>query len=204
MRCAGEGNAMQPSRKRRSFFDDFFNGFGDFSSFDMEDDFARMQEHMNELMRQALSASEGRKGPHSSVRVDGPFVYGFSMRVGPDGKPSIQEFGNVPKKAKVGEKGSGALAEREPLVDVMAGEKEVTVIAEVPGVEKRDIHLKATPDSLSIEVNTQERKYQKRVELPVRVREDSAKALYKNGVLEVRFDREKPGKPESGKTVTVE
>ncbi len=193
----GDRRMALPVRKRRSFFDDFFPDFGDFSEF--EEDMARMQEHMNALMRQALEASE-RKG--SNVRVEGPFVYGFSMRVGPDGKPTIHEFGNVPRKSRKGE--GAAPEEREPLVDVITREREVSVIAEVPGVEKKDIRLKASKDALLIEVDTPERKYHKRVQLPVRVKEDSAKALYKNGVLEVTLSRESPGKAEEGTTIPVQ
>ena len=29
------------------------------------------------------------------VREVGPIVYGYSMTIGPDGKPRIREFGNV-------------------------------------------------------------------------------------------------------------
>ena len=29
------------------------------------------------------------------VREIGPFVYGYSMTIGPDGKPRVKEFGNV-------------------------------------------------------------------------------------------------------------
>ena len=31
----------------------------------------------------------------AKVREVGPIVYGYSMTIGPDGKPNIQEFGNV-------------------------------------------------------------------------------------------------------------
>ncbi len=31
----------------------------------------------------------------SKVRKVGPIVYGYSMTIGPDGKPHVREFGNV-------------------------------------------------------------------------------------------------------------
>ena len=42
-----------------------------------------------ELVRE-YETSEGGK-----VREVGPIVYGYSMTIGPDGKPHVKEFGNV-------------------------------------------------------------------------------------------------------------
>ena len=41
------------------------------------------------------------------VREVGPVIYGYSMTVGPDGKPRIREFGNV-KRSKFGFSGMSA------------------------------------------------------------------------------------------------
>jgi HSP20 family protein len=45
--------------------------------------------HPKELVRE-YQTSEGEK-----VREFGPIVYGYSMTIGPDGKPQIREFGNI-------------------------------------------------------------------------------------------------------------
>ncbi len=117
----------------------------------------------------------------STVKTWGPYVYGYSMSVGPDGKPSIREFGNV--------RPTGGLPrpteKREPLVDVVTGEKVIQVIAEVPGVNREDINLLTTEEQLTITVDTVRRKYHKEIDLPVKIDPKSAKASYKNGVLEV-------------------
>ncbi|MFQ5710713.1 MAG: archaeal heat shock protein Hsp20 [Candidatus Geothermarchaeales archaeon] len=136
----------------------------------------------------------------STVRKYGPFVYGYSMTMGPDGKPVIREFGNmrpsrmgVPKPAE----------RREPLVDVITGDKVIQVLAELPGVEKSDINLNVSEDSLTISVDTETRKYHKEVGLPEKVDPDSAKANYKNGVLEVTLNKREERKP-PGKRITIE
>jgi HSP20 family protein len=183
--------AENKQKKRKDFFDLFFNDFDD----SFEQDFAKLQARMNELMHSAMMAQQGNMG----MRSEGPFVYGFSMRVGPDGRPVINQFGNVPHKKKEGV----SVEEREPLVDVITREKEISVIAEVPGVEKNDIQLKATPDSLSINVETKDRKYQKKIMVPQRILPNTAKATYKNGVLEVSFQRETEGKAEQGRNIPV-
>src|SRR5579875_2416198 len=82
----------------------------------------------------------------------------------------IRQFGNLPR--------GGLIQEREPLVDVNETDNEVLVIAEMPGVDKSEIKLNATEDTLEIKA---EKKYYKLVELPVKVIPDKAKASYKNG-----------------------
>jgi len=174
-----------PWKRKRGFFGDFFG--------DIDGEFDRMRERMERAMREA-----GRQGG-PGVRVEGPFVYGFSMRVGPDGKPVIREFGNVQPKLK----GAKAEESREPLVDVIEGDRETTVVAEVPGVEKKDIKLDATEEELKITVDAAHRKYHKAVYFKSAVKPETAKATYKNGVLEVRLERKAPAK-EKGTKIPVE
>jgi len=74
--------------------------------------------------------------------------------------------------------------------DVHEYDDRVTVIADLPGVEKSDIDLKCDGRMVSIRAATDTRSYDERVRLPARVDEHSAEATYNNGVLEVTFDRE--------------
>ena len=90
-------------------------------------------------------------------------------------------------RAETGEK--RYLDIRKPLIDVLETEETVHVIAEMPGIEKENIQLNATDLILDIETIDGNPKYSERVELPVKVDPQSAKATYKNGVLEVTFKR---------------
>lgn len=148
--------------------------------FDVFEEFDRLEEMMDEMTKHAF---EGE--PSEKLRAFRPYVYGFSMSVGPDGKPVIREFGNV-QKNRFGPK---IREEREPLVDVLEEGKYVVVVAELPGVEKEEINLRATEDALTISVDTADRKYHKELALPAKVDPKSAKASYKNGVLEVRLTK---------------
>lgn len=135
----------------------------------------------------------------STVKEFGPFVYGYSMKIGPDGKPEIREFGNIKKSLK----GPQVKEEREPLVDVVETDSEIRVVVELPGVEKSDIKLHGTEDSLEISVDTPQYKYYKEVTLPAKVRVKEAKSSYKNGVLEVVFPKaEAPTKPK-GESIDI-
>lgn len=145
-------------------------------------------------------AKERKLPDGSTVKTWGPFVYGYSMSVGPDGKPVIKEFGNV-RPTRLGV--PRPAEEREPLIDVVTGDKFVQVIAEVPGVEKDDINLFTTEDQLTISADTERRKYHKEVDLPVKVDPKSAEASYKNGVLEVALKRIEEKKP-AGERISID
>ncbi len=171
-------------RRRRSIFDEFEEIFEELRRIEeslmsfMEEDFRRMLE----------SAKPGK----------GPIVYGVRITIGPDGVPHVEEFGNV----KVTRSGKPIVREEmEPLVDVMEVDDEVWVIAELPGVPKEKIKVRVTEDKVVIRAEDG-RKYYKEVELPAKVDPDTAKASYRNGVLEIRI--KKKGTKEEGKEVKVE
>jgi len=150
-----------------------------------------------------------RKLPDGSiVREMGPFVYGYSMTLGPEGKPIIREFGNIKPTLKKLPPGIPRPTievdeKREPLIDIMEEKDVIKIIAELPGVEKSDINLNCTEKSLTISVYTAKRKYYKELELPTEVDPKISKASYKNGVLEITLTKAKKLKPE-GKPITIE
>jgi HSP20 family protein len=133
------------------------------------------------------------------IREWGPFVYGYSVTVGPNGKPVIREFGNV----QPGRLGPRIKEEREPLVDVISTDGEIKVVVELLGVEKKDIKLHGAEDSLTITVDTAERKYFKEIKLPAKVRPKEAKTNYKNGVLEVTLPRVEEKKKPKGEQIRI-
>jgi len=185
-------------RRRPPYRDPFFG--------DIDRMFREMEKMMEEEVK-SFTANvpkdyvKERKLPDGrTVRELGPFVYGYSMKIGPDGKPEIREFGNIKKSLK----GPQVKNEREPLVDIVETNSEVRVVAELPGVEKTDIKLHGTEDSLTISVNTPQTKYYKEVALPTEVKVKEAKSSYKNGVLEVVFPKaEVPTKPK-GEPIDVD
>jgi HSP20 family protein len=93
--------------------------------------------------------------------------------------------------------------EREPLVDVVCCDNEVKVVAELPGVDKRDIKVSALEDTLTISVDTPDHKYYKEVKLPTEIDPRDSKSSYKNGVLEVTLQKTKKRKPK-GEPIRIE
>jgi HSP20 family protein len=160
-----------------------------------------MQREFKELSKRAprdlireRTLLDGRK-----VKSWGPFVYGYSVKIGSDGKPQVREFGNIKHGARLGRPRIDVKEKRAPLVDVMTTDGQVKLVAELPGVQKEDIKLHTTESSLTITVDTSQRKYHKEIELPTKVNLKETKASYKNGVLEISLQqkREEPSKGES-------
>jgi HSP20 family protein len=194
-----------------SFWDEWFKRFGRRSS--IFGDIDRLIEEMEKEMAEAFKEMENtmpedmsreRRLPDGSMsREYGPFVYGYSVKIGPDGKPVIREFGNM-KPGLTGEGGAplNLTDRREPLVDLIEDEGTVKVLAELPGVDKEDIRLRATDHGLTISVDNPIRKYYKELEFPVEVDEKSAKSTYINGVLEIVFRKRR--RDESGTEIKIE
>ncbi|MFH0986799.1 MAG: archaeal heat shock protein Hsp20 [Candidatus Micrarchaeota archaeon] len=174
--------------------DDPFSGmFGDdFSDMinkimkDMQKNFQGFGKMDEEMMRKAEPGK--------------PITYGFSMNIGPDGKIKVDNFGNMRpagQKVKVNDK-------REPLVDVIEKEKEITVLAELPGVEKQNIHARVVENGEYLEVNVPE-KFYKKMKLPAKVDAKVSKAHYKNGVLEVTLTKKQASLPKpAGNEIKIE
>ena len=163
------------------------------------DDFDKNFEEMFRGLELPKDLVRERKLPDGgTVREMGPFVYGYSFCMGPDGKPIVREFGNVKPSLKGGPFGTAKPSlnvkeEREPLVDAMVQSDTVKVVAELPGVEKSDIALECDGRNLVLRVDTDKRRYYKSLELPVEVDPDTSKASYKNGVLELVLTRKSRG-----------
>ena len=164
------------------------------------------REMMSELPRDLYRERKLPDG--TTIREMSPFIYGYSMTFGPDGKPVVREFGNVKHFAQPSASGAARpkleyQEEREPLVDVIEDGNNVRIVAELPGVEKQDIQIHCTESQLTVNVDMPERKYHKEVELPSDVNPKNAKASYKNGVLEIVMSKATPRK-QTGESISVE
>ncbi len=176
---------MPWKRKKRDWDEeDWFEEFFRFPFEEFDEIFRKMIKELDEVFRSA-ELMEGK-----------PIVRGFSIKIGPDGKPEIREFGSKPSIREETE-------HRKPLVDVIETDDEIQVIAEMPGVNKEDIDLGASETKLEIRAEGESRKYHEVVELPDEIDPDSAKARYNNGVLEVILKKKRPMK-ESKKKIDIE
>ena len=171
------GSSSSGERKGREGRGDFFGGSGRWNFDDMFRELDEMRNEMsrtfseqfknieNKVPKDLIKEYETPEG--GKVREVGPIVYGYSMTIGPDGKPKIREFGNV--KSPFSGRGSfeqpSLSAEREPLVDVSSTDKEVKIVAEMPGINKQNIRIDAYDNYVEIKSDDPNRKYHKKIEV---------------------------------------
>jgi HSP20 family protein len=202
--------------RRGSGSDDWFR--------DMPRQFEQMRREMERMFQEQFTDIDETKVPKdlvkeyqtsegAKVREVGPLVYGYSMTIGPDGRPRVKEFGNA--KSLFGRRGiSGADAatigkplaagEIEPLSDITTTDKEVKVVVEMPGIDKKDIKISAYDNSVEISTaNTAQRKYRSVIELPSEADAETVKSTYNNGILEITFKKKEQTKPKA-KEIKVE
>ena len=201
-------------RKGREGRGDFFGGSGRWNFDDMFREFDEMRREMsrtfseqfknieNKVPKDLIKEYETSEG--AKVREVGPIVYGYSMTIGPDGKPNIQEFGNFKSFSGRGSFEQPSLsAEREPLIDISSTDKEVKIVAEMPGISKEKIKIDAYDKYVEIESEDPNRKYHKKIEVPEDIDIEGAKSNYNNGVLEITFQKREKQKPK-GRQINIE
>jgi len=100
-----------------------------------------------------------------------------------------------------------------PAVDISEGEKDITLKAELPGIDKKDVHVEINDGVITLrgerKIEKEDKKeHYHRVErsygsfnrsftLPTTVDSGKVKANYKDGILEVTLPRKEEAKPKS-------
>jgi HSP20 family protein len=188
-------------------FPDIFRGFDEMRR-EMEREFENAFKNLeNKAPKDLVREYETSGG--DKVREYGPFVYGYSMTIGPDGKPKVREFGNVKSPLSSSSRTGGFFtrplisSEREPLADVTSTDKDVKVVVEMPGVTKQNIVVKVYDNSVEITTTGTDRKYHEVIEIPPETDIETATSTYKNGILEITFKKKQQTKPK-GKQINIE
>jgi HSP20 family protein len=189
------------SRKGLGSFDEVFRGFEQMQR-EMDKELEDMKKNLPKDLVREYETPEGGK-----VQEVGPLVYGYSMTIGPDGKPKVREFGNVKRPSGlgfgIGPSKAQIAGEMEPMIDVVTTDKEVKVTVEMPGVSKDKIKIDAYDSTLEVKSEDPQRKYHKTIDLPLEADLETAKSKYNNGILEITFDKKKETKPK-GKQIKID
>ncbi len=149
-------------------FGDFFKGLGNFVNLlgDME------RSEKSEITR------TGRvKGPGSAKAV-----YGYSVRFGLGGKPTLERFGNIKEDGDIDET-------HEPLTDLFDEKEFLNIILEMPGIDEKNIEIDIEEKHLFVKGSGKDRHYEKDMVLPARVEPASLEKMYRNGILEIRLKK---------------
>jgi HSP20 family protein len=183
-------------------------------------DIQRIFDEMNEFMLNARNDPEIDEGR--------PLYYGYSVEVGPDGKPHVQEWGNVRPGGKIDsadrkmiekadnnscgcppEQNSVSVPESDdegsPYSCCMMDENknELKIHVDIPGISKEDVNLELKENKLILTAENESRKYHKEIQLEQAVSSRNIKANYNNGVMEITLKCKKPGREKKSKKIEV-
>jgi HSP20 family protein len=139
-------------------------------------------ERLGDLIDEAMQNAFDDSSDNTSVKRNR--VKGFSIKIGPDGKPRIQEINKQQWDEDV-----EVSDDMEPLVDMIEEDTTLMVLAVLPGVKKESIDLRVTETCLTVSVDAEDFEWYDELKLPARVNPKSAHASYKNGVLEVKLNK---------------
>lgn len=117
-------------------------------------------------------------------------VYGISVKTGlgqgGEQELKVEPFGNIHRQPS----GEPVVEDvREPIVDVYEEEDHVLVLAEIPGVSKKDVQLELGGDRLTLCAQRGEKRYRKEVALPGKFAPEKMRWDCTNGILKIRLER---------------
>jgi len=112
-------------------------------------------------------------------------VYGFTINTAGGGSPKVETFGNIKKTPE----GPKVNEEREPITDIFDEEKEIVVIAEMPGIDEENITINLKEDMLEISAIGKSRTYRKEMLLPAKLLKENLRHKFTNGILEIRITK---------------
>lgn len=165
-------NRRRVNQERDDLFSNSWNPFSEFQEY-----FNRMTQEMSRI------------GTLRSQKEGVPYIYGWSYHVGPDGKPTYQEFSNI---SELPSQNTLELSEKtEPFVDIIESEKELYITVELPGIAKENINVELAKDTLILSVKHPERGFTKEIPLPIEVEKNPVEATYNNGVLSITLQKRK-------------
>lgn len=84
---------------------------------------------------------------------------------------------------------SGVTEERQPLIDVFEEEDHLTILAELPGIDEKDLNIRADKQTLTISADNHTKNYLKEVPLPTPIKRDTIKFTYRNNILQVKLEK---------------
>ena len=177
------------------YFMPIFNDlFKDLDGF--EEIFNEFEHEMNNDLVNMINRIES-EGQHRSES----FIYGYSINIDENGKAEINEFGNI-KSSPEGEENLEVSESREALVDIIEGKNAVTVVIELPGVEKSDIKVEIK-ESIIFVTMINSKNYYKEIPLTSKIISNSARAKYNNGILEIIINKDNKNDSKNN-TVVIE
>ena len=110
-------------------------------------------------------------------------AYGFHLT-----RPMTTWKAKVPRSASLPDT-LGVIKEKQPLVDVFEEADHIVVLAELLGVDEKDVHIKADDNTITITTEDTTKRYLEIVKLPTCIKRDTARFTFRNNILQVKLKK---------------
>ena len=154
-------------KKKRKEFDEF------------EEFEKRMFQVMNELLFNMPDFDE-------LMRNSKPLAVGFTIKFDAKGVPSVR----VKRYEKRRNYAKRFRTRSEPLYEVRYDRDSVWIVAALPGAREENIKLEVQPNLVRIFATEKDTSYYKEIPLEERVKPESLKKSFNNGILELIIEKE--------------
>ncbi len=173
--------------------DDFpFNTDGSLSPEELE----KLSKFVSRALKDIMSSMSPKPG-------DGPGPIGLNIRIDKQGVPIIERVKVPNAQAPKGpeppysnaQQPRPSTADANPLVDISETQKGMTVTMEMRGASKDSVAVSVSNRQIRVRSASNAGQTTQTVALPHGVNPQSAKAHYRNGVLEIRMGKSKTAPP---------
>jgi HSP20 family protein len=81
------------------------------------------------------------------------------------------------------------IEEKQPIVDVFDEEDHLLILAQLPGMDEKDVKVKADNNTVTIMAENAAKKYLETIRLPSYVKKGKVKFTYRNNILQAKLKK---------------
>jgi HSP20 family protein len=81
------------------------------------------------------------------------------------------------------------IEERQPIIDVFDEEDHLLILAQLPGMDRKDVKVKANDNTVTITAENATKKYLDTIRLPSHVMKGAVKFTYRNNILQAKLKK---------------
>jgi HSP20 family protein len=128
---------------------------------------------------------------HTLLLSDNKNIYGLKINIEPINTPILCKYFQTNSKLVNYDRHLYCYNKHIKINDIIEGKKEIYVTAEIPDVNRNDINLNATEDTVEINVDNPIIKYSELIDLPSKIRPKKIKYTIKNGILDITLEKKR-------------
>jgi HSP20 family protein len=124
---------------------------------------------------------------HTILLSDGKYLYGLKINIEPIDKPYFckyfhKKFGNYNRQLV-------SYNDYIKIHDILEGKKKLYITAEIQNVDRKDINLNLSEETVEITVDNHIMKYNKLIDLPSKILPKEVAYTFKNGIMDITLKK---------------